>query len=254
MEKHIFLSDTQVPDQNERAIDAVFKFIADYKPDYIHLVGDIVSFDKVSAYTPDPRRHASLESEIEQTKKFLDSLCYHARKYNKKVIIQWFGGNHEQRLIKYLYKNASSLANIIDEEDNDYIISIPHIFELKKRGIKWIEYEAEYTLHGLCIEHGDTVRQKSGHTAHAMLMKRQRSGISGHTHRLAEIWETHSGKESFWIENGCLCNFKFHSPYTRYVDWQNGLTIATYDGKKWWPQLIPIIDNEFMVNGKVYKA
>lgn len=87
-----------------------------------------------------------------------------------------------------------------------------------------------------------------------MLQKRQRSGISGHTHRLAHIMETHSGKESFWIENGCLCNFRFRSPYSRYNDWQNGFTIATYEDGKWHPQIVPIINNEFMVNGKIYRG
>lgn len=254
MEKHIFLSDLQIPDQNDRAIEIVLKFLKDYQPDYIHLVGDIVSFDKVSAYTPDPRNHMSLEGEIELTKKFLDRLAYHAKKANPDVIIQWFSGNHEYRLIKYLFKNASSLANLRDDEDDDFVISIPHIFELKRKGIKHIDYNQEYALHGLCIEHGDTVRQKSGYTAHAMLMKRQRSGISGHTHRLAHIMETHSGKESFWIENGCLCNLKFRSAYTHYADWQVGFSIASYEKGKWYPQIIPIIDNEFMVNGKVYRG
>jgi predicted phosphodiesterase len=222
-EKHIFLSDLQIPDQNEKALEAMYKFILDHKPDFIHLVGDIVSFDGASSYTPDPRAQMSLEGEIELTKKFLDHLCRLARKANPNVIIIWYDGNHEFRLIKYLFKNASALANIKDEDD--YIISIPHIFELKKRGIKHINYEAESTYKGLCIEHGDTVRQKSGYTAHAMLMKRQRSGISGHTHRLAHIMETHSGKESFWIENGCMCNYTFRSPYTKYADWQNGFSI-----------------------------
>lgn len=172
MEKHIFLSDFQIPDQDDTAIELVFKFLKDYQPDYIHLVGDIVSFDKVSSYTPDPRNHVSLESEIEITKKLLDRLAYHARKANPDVTIQWFDGNHEYRLIKYLFRNASSLANIHDHDDDDFIISIPHIFELKHRNIKYIPYQQEYTLHGLCIEHGDTVRQKGGYTAHAMLMKR----------------------------------------------------------------------------------
>lgn len=254
MEKHIFLSDLQIPDQNEKALEAVYKFITDYKPDFVHLVGDIVSFDKASSYTPDPRFHMSLEQEVELTKKWLDRLSYHVRKANKKGQIIWYSGNHEFRMIKYLFRNASALANLKDEDDNDYVISIPHIFELKKRGIKHVDYHEESTYKGLCIEHGDTVRQKSGYTAHAMLMKRQRSGISGHTHRLAHIMETHSGKETFWIENGCLCNYHFHSSYATYVDWQTGFSIANYEKGKWYPQIVPIINNEFFVNGKLYRA
>lgn len=254
MEKHIWLGDLQFPDQNDRAIEAVLKFIADYKPDIIHLLGDIVSFDGVSGYMHDARHHASLESEIAMVKKFLDRLSYHVKKANKNAQIIFHSGNHEERLIKYLYRNASSLANIIDEEDNDYIISIPHIFELKKRGIKHIDYSDEYVYKGLCIEHGDMARQKSGFTAHGMLTKRMRSGISGHTHRLAHIMQTHSNKEYFWIENGCLCNLRFHSPYSRYNDWQQGFSIASYEKGKWYPQIVPIIDNEFYVNGKLYKG
>lgn len=254
MERHIFLSDLQFPDQNERAIELVFKFLADYKPDYIHLVGDIVSFDKVSGYTPDPRHHASLETEIEMTKKFLDRLDHHAKKANPTCQIIWYDGNHEWRLIKFLFKNASSMANLVDDEDDDYIISIPHIFNLKDRNIKHYDYMDETSMHGICIEHGDMVRQKGGYTAHAMLMKRGKSGISGHTHRLAHIMETHSGKESFWIENGCMCNLRFHSPYSRYNDWQQGWSIATYKDGKWYPQIVPIVDNTVLINGKLYRG
>lgn len=254
MEKHIFLSDLQIPDQNDKAVELVLKFIKDYQPDFIHLVGDIVSFDKVSSYTPDPRNHISLESEIALTKKFLDRLSYHVTKANPKAQIIWYDGNHEERIIKYLFKNAAAMANIRDEEDDDYIISIPHILELKKRGIKHHGYKEETTMHGICIEHGDIARQKGGYTGHAMLTKRMKSGISGHTHRLNHIMQTHSSKEYFWIENGCLCNLKFHSPYSRYQDWQNGFSIASYDKGKWYPQIVPIIDDQMFVNGKQYRG
>lgn len=252
--KHVFLSDHQIPDQDDKTIALVNKFILDFKPDKVHIVGDFLNFTKVAKYDQDPFYHKTMQDEIKEGRTILKELVAVSRKANAKTEIVWYEGNHEARLIKYLGKNASALAEITGD-DGEYYISIPSIFGLKKLGVKWIPYMKRHDEHNIEIEHGDRVRQKSGYTAHAMLDKRGKSGISGHTHRLAMIMKTTVDSTRWWIENGCLCKRIFESPYTRDPDWQQGFTVGIYDKqeKTFHPTIVPIFNHAFMYGGKIYE-
>ena len=251
--KHIFLSDYQIPDQDDRSIALVNRFIGDFKPDKVHIVGDFLNFTKVAKYDQDPYYHKTMEDEIQEGRGILKQLVKTVKKANSKAEIIWYEGNHEARLIKYLGKNASALADITGE-DGEYVISIPSLFTLKKLGITWIPYMRRHDEHHIEIEHGDRVRQKGGYTAHAMLDKRGKSGISGHTHRLALVMKTTVDSTKWWIENGCLCKRTFDSPYTRDPDWQQGFSVGIYDTQQriFHPQIIPIFDHTFVYGGKIY--
>ena len=252
-EKHVFLSDFQIPDQNDVALGLVNTFIQDFVPDKIHLVGDILNFTKVAKYDQDPYYHVGMRDEIAIGRKILKELIRVARKANPDTEIIWYEGNHENRLIKYLSRNASALAEITGD-DGEYVNSIPHLFNLKGIGVKWIGYSQRHFEHGIRIEHGNVVRGKAGHTAHAMLDKRGASGFSGHTHRLAMVMRTQGEHQRFWVELGSLCNFEFESPYTTDPDWQNGFAFGHYSSetRQFYPTVVPIVNNTFVANGKLY--
>lgn len=252
MEKHIFLSDFQIPDQDDELIDLVYKFILDYKPDHIHLVGDILNLTKVSKYLQDVYDKVSFWDEIQEGRRVLNQLVKVGRKANPKVKITFFEGNHEERLLKYLASKAPELADL--QDDGDYMLSLRYILKLKDLGIKWVGYKQDYDEHKLIIEHGDRVRNQSAYTAKAMLDSRGEMGISGHTHRLGMHMKTLARRSIWWIENGCLNKLHHHSPYVKYPDWQQGFTIASYIDGDWFPQLIPIVNKKFFVNGKLYRA
>lgn len=254
-EKHLFLSDFQIPDQNDVALELIYKFIEDFVPDKIHLVGDILNFTKVAKYDQDPYYHMGMKEEIDLGRKILKNLVNVARKVNPDTEVIWFEGNHENRLIKYLSRNASALAEITGE-DGEYVNSIPHLFALRKLGVRWVGVNDRHFEHGVRIEHGNVVRSKAGQTAHAMLDKRGASGLSGHTHRLALIMRTQGDQQRFWIELGSLCKFRFDSPYTIDPDWQNGFAFGYYssDTKQFYPTIVPILNNTFVANGKLYGA
>lgn len=156
------------------------------------------------------------------------------------------------RLTKYLGRNANQLADLT--ADDEYIVSIPHLFELKKLGVKWIRGDKVVQRHGVTFFHGAAIRIKSGFSAHANIDKFGTSGFTGHTHRLAHITRTQSRVTKFWVETGCLCNQIPTPSYAVSPDWCQGFAVAEYSPqtRQFYPQVIPIIDHSFVYDGKIF--
>lgn len=254
LEKHLFIGDLHIPDYNVKSLELLFAFIPNLAPDKIHILGDFVNFTKVSKYDADPYYHTSLKDEIDEARKILERLVKTARKANRKAEITWLEGNHELRLIKFLGRHAEQLAELDIEEER--VLSIPHLFGLRKLGVKWIP-TGRVVMEGgdTIIEHGDTARKYAGYTARAMQEKRGSNGISGHCHRMAFYTRNVMGKIFWWIENGCLCNLKPTPAYVLYPDWIQGISVGYYSKKTrtMYPVLIPILSNSFVFNGKLYE-
>lgn len=252
--KHLFISDFQIPDHDMKSILLVIKFIKDFNPDKIHIVGDYLNFTKVAKYDQDPYYHRTMQDEIRIGRKILKLIVDASRKINPESEIIWYEGNHEIRLIKYMSRNADALAEITND-DGEYVLSVQNLFTLKKLGVKWVPYMQRHNEHGVEIEHGDVVRSKGGQTAHAMLDRRGKKGISGHTHRLAFIMRNTIDDGKWWIETGSLCKRIFESPYAKVTDWQQGFTVGIYDKKRktFYPTPVPIFNHSFMFGGKLYE-
>jgi hypothetical protein len=242
--KHLILSDLHVPDHNVRALEAVYKFIPDLKPDKVHLLGDLLNFTEISKYAPDPYYHFTITDEIHEAREILKRIGRLA-----KCEILLYEGNHELRLIKFLGRNAEQLAEL--DLDGERVISLPHLLNLKELGIRWIPDGVEHKEHGVILEHGDICRIKGGYTGHALIDRRATNIIVGHTHKLALISRNQGGVR-FAIESGCLCNLRPTPMYVRHPDWQNGFTVLTYKNGQVYPEVIPIVNNSFYYGGKVY--
>lgn len=245
-EKFLIISDLHVPDQDIKTLALIYKFISFYQPDHIDLLGDFINFTKASKFDQDPYYKTDLADEIEEGRGVLREIA----KVSGKADITWFEGNHEVRLTKYLGRNASALANLTSDEE--FVISIPHLFELKKLGIKWVRGDKIVQRHGITFFHGQAIRIKSGFSAHANIDKFGTSGFTGHTHRLAHITRTQSRNTKFWIETGCLCNPSPTPSYTVSPDWCQGFATAEYIDGQWYPQIVPIINHSFMYEGKLF--
>lgn len=248
--KYLFCSDWHSPFYNKRLLDPFIELIKDLKPDYLELVGDVVDFYSVSKFDQDPKRQLTLEKEKEETNFLLDMLTMAARGANPNVIIEWDEGNHEARLEKYVISTAPKTRGLT--VNGEEVLSIPHIFELKKRNIKWYSSMDDHLIGKFVVEHGSLVKKRSGMTANGMMDLRNSSGISGHTHRLSYVQHSTMGSKDFWIELGCMCDLK--PTYMKNPDWQNGCCVGLYDTDKrqMFPVLIPIYNNHFIYNGKMY--
>ena len=196
-ERIVVIPDTHHPYQDEEAIQKVLKFIKDYKPTKIIMLGDHVDFYALSRFDKDPERITSLQGEIDS----VQSLFKDLRKVFKGDIT-YLEGNHEYRLIKYLMRNPeiSSLKNLN---------TVPALLGLKEYGIKYKKMEI---IHSVIFKHGDIVRRYSGYTARGEFENEGTSGISGHTHRIGSHYHTN--------RNGQPC----------YRDWETQ-TIPTKIGR-----------------------
>ena len=226
------------------------------QPDVIGLVGDIFDFYMISTYSKDPSRILKLQSEIDfiTTKIFkpLRDACPNAQ-------IDFFIGNHEWRLFKYLAMNASGLASLRSLQFNN-------LFELDKYKINLVAKKSflnatkekdlkNYKLYGdklFCLTHGTALAQQ--HAA-AELKKYGVSGASGHVHHYqVQSTRTLHGEQT-WTTMGCMCRMESGEEYIEdLVRWNQGFEIAHLDVKarKVVKEYIHICDGMAVVGGVYY--
>lgn len=255
LERHLFLSDSQAPDHNTQVIEVVKRFMGDFAPDVVHLVGDMVNFTKAGTYSVDQRYDIGLEEEVRIGRALIADLVAAARAANPKAIVNYYEGNHEYRMQRYLARLAPEIRNLTDDKGEPYV-SVPNLFGLDDLGVNWIPYYESSSLGGdVEVEHGDIARSKSGYTAHGMLDRRGSNGFSGHTHKLALVSRNQGGEVKYWVETGSLCNPQPNPKWTKKPDWVNGFAVGIYDKKDdvMHPTAVLMQNNSFAFGGKVYK-
>ena len=236
-ERHLILPDLHCPDHNVQALRSIYKFIDYFQPHYLHLLGDVINMTKLfkAAQVPDERNRklVSAQEEILETRLLLSRLAERVRKFNKKAKIFFYEGNHESRLLRYLYRGrVEEFATL--KVGEEYVLSIPHLLELDKLGIKWLPKGDYYEIKGqFQLLHGEIVRKHAGYSAKEMMDQTLSSGAQGHTHRMGVHCHTYNGRTEVWMELGSLENIPPDPPYvTKYrCNWQTGFGIAIYHKK-----------------------
>jgi len=253
-ERHLFIPDLQIPDENKKAVNLMFDFIGDYKPDKVHIMGDLMNFTRISKFLVLGDSGATVKEELDASRKFLTDLEKKVRHYKPDAEINYLEGNHELRLAKYIARNADEITDVTDT-DGEVLLTVPHLLGLKELGINWISYYEKHKEGDTIIEHGDIARVKAGYTAQGMIDRRGKSGFSVHTHRLAFVTRMIDGEERYWVEAGSLCNLEPTPTYMKQPDWVNGFAIGLYDkGEKiMHPATILIQKGQFVYNDRLYK-
>lgn len=209
----IFLNDIHFPYQDDFTLDNVLKFIADHSPKTIFLNGDIIDFYTLSRFDKDPVRITHLQKDLDALDNFLKKL----RQAVPQATIYYTEGNHEHRLIKYLWSHPEIAAL--------KALQIEELLNLKAHTITWIPQEETFVYHGHIITHGTVVRKGASMSAKGEFEKYGFSGISGHTHR-AGVYSHRNFRGTFqWIENGCLCDM--NPGYVLAPDWQQAISVGT---------------------------
>jgi len=242
-DKIVFIPDTHGPYEDYRALHGIYRFIDDFQPDHVVMMGDHVDFYALSKFDKNPDRIKTLQQEI-------DVLHYHLKELrkvhpdNKKIT--YLRGNHEYRLIKYLWKNPEIMSL-------RRMNSIEGLLELDKFNV---DYKLNMMLHGVLMKHGDLVRKHSGYTAKGEFENEGNSGISGHTHRLAAHYLTNRSGEHAWYEMGHVCNVSAAEYMEGKIpNWQKGFGYMIYNRrhKTWTMVQIPIVNNSFIAMEKTYE-
>lgn len=212
-----------LPDSHGCLIDweatkAALAFIRYYRPVRVFLLGDHVDFSAFSRFEKPPTDAARIRDDVDECRKFLGLV----RESAPEARISYRKGNHEARLERHLWKN-DALAKLMETSDMD----LPHVLWLDRFNVEWISSGTEQVNERLIVKHGHMVRLRAGYTATGELERNGISGISGHTHRLGQIYKRSRMGMLTWVESGCLCQYDPDYMEGQVSDWQHGLSFGT---------------------------
>ncbi len=210
----VVINDLQVPFQDRKALGNVLDFVDDLKPHGIILNGDIVDCYEISDFSKNPLTVASLGQEVAEAGALMARLARHTKRR------MWLGGNHEDRLRRYMWKNAAALARLPGE---DFYTK----FRLRDSGFSWMEYGELFELGKLWVTHGSLISKHSAYTAKLTFEKYGSSTLVGHTHRLGVFYRRDVRGVHAAYENGCLCLLT--PEYDSFPNWQQGFSVVHVD-------------------------
>lgn len=213
METTVVINDLQMPFHDRLVLALILDFISRIDPDRVILNGDIVDCYTISNYATNPMRPEDLEAEIQLAGILMSRLAGVPEKI-------WIGGNHEDRLRRYIWSKARELGHLTS-------LDFPVLFDLEQYGFQWYPYGQHVRLGKLLVTHGSIVRNHSGASGRAHFEKYGVSTLIGHTHRLGIYYKTQLGSPHAAYENGCLCNLE--PEYVSDPDWQQGFCIVRHD-------------------------
>lgn len=242
MKKTAVVSDIHLPYHDPIAVALFMVWLKDFQPDEIILNGDIADMASVSAHG-DQDSALKLESELLEVRQFLSGL----RKQHPKASIVYMEGNHEDRLKRYLKKQAPTLEGMIKFEE---------VVGLKELDIRWLEYGGDTVFFinpRLGVTHGAACGE---HYTTTTLRKYNVSLIVGHNHRpqfttSPTVGEDGQQTRGCW-GGGCLTDVQ-HVPYLKMPSgWTQGWT-AVYSTKDIFSVYpVNMHKHRFVWNGKEY--
>ena len=243
MEKQLVANCIHIPYHDRKALDLFGRFIMTIKPHEIHLLGDIMDCISVSTKFNPPTKDQRVERlsfEMGATRRFLQNLRSLA---GNKCRLYYHGGNHEDRLRRWLDTKGRALCNMISMDSLGF----------KDFNITYYPYDTLVKRGRLGLTHGNLVRKASGATAKAMLEKYGQNILFGHTHRGGAYYQTNGqGTIAAW-ENFCLC--RMDMPYmSGPTNWQQGWSLVYNDNKRRFQVVqVPVIKHRYIWEGVEYK-
>lgn len=128
-------------------------------------------------------------------------------------------GNHEERLTRYVMKNAPALFGLPE-------VTLPHLLKLGDAGVSWVGDRRVIQLGKLCVIHGHEYGGGGGISPAGWLYRKAGYvAMCGHFHRTdmhggADI----RGKQRAAWTTGCACHL--HPRYQPLNNWNQGFAIV----------------------------
>ena len=240
IERIVILPDVHLTTKIPKPYQLTKKFIKDYKPTEIILLGDFMEVSSLSGYDLSKRRKIEgqrFEKEValaEHELDILSDLC---------PVVTYLEGNHEDRVERYLD----------DHPELEGMVELPKRLKLAEKGITWhktnklVKRGKLYFTHG--VYYGKYFAKKTVDEYGCSI-------VVGHAHRhqIATIYPKMQKYPMMCFALGCLGDtdpeYKKNAP-TGHV---NQLAIVEIDSRTGLFNLYPItiIRNTFIYNGKKY--
>ncbi len=245
----VVVNDLHIPYQDKRCLKLVNGFIGDLKPHNIIINGDLIDFAPVGPFIKRPMMPKDIDQDIKTARNLWD----HWKEISPDSNIVWIGGNHEDWVRKFIWKNSLDLAPLGKRLGLalDYL-SIPELFGLADFDIEWIPYAKGISLGKLYVTHG----QYTGiYACKKHLDVYKRSNLHGHTHGLQSWYGSRMGRNALpeplgAFSNGCLCTMNPDYILGYPLNWTHGFSVVIHDSQGMFSvQQIPIINRKFFFYG-----
>ena len=238
----LVLPDLHVPYHDKNALNIAIGYGKAVNPDIVLLQGDLVDFYQVSSWLKDPKKR-DFAWEIEQCIEVIDHITNNFPNA-KKVLLE---GNHEHRLLRFLWQKASQLCGL-------KAMDVGELLKLQDRGWEYVinrerlmAGEDVFKVGKLRFIHGHEVRTGWGavNLARMYYMKTTVNIVVAHHHQTQEYLtrKLNNQHEGAWVLGG-LCDL---SPdYLPSNNWNHGFAIVRFDSDGDFA-----IENKKIINGKI---
>lgn len=170
----LILNDLHIPHQDDETVEKALSEAHKRGVAGILLNGDILDSAEISTHMPH-RDRESYKNEILMAREFLSEV----RKHFPKARIVYKSGNHEDRLDRYVIKNAEALDGLDG-------VNLPAFLEMEKRSIEWVQDKRTVRLGKLNVFHGHEFNGGGGTNVARWLMLKTGGGTvacCGHFHK-----------------------------------------------------------------------
>lgn len=243
--KWFIVPDVHIPRHDKRKWGLTKKIIREWQPDTLSLIGDFDDAEGPSRWAKDTTEE--VEQRLALVTRDVNAELAELRNMLPNSRITWHLGNHEQRWMDYVKKNAKVLDGwfswdkIYDIEEND--------IEIYEYGAPPVKMYGGYHLH-----HGSVTTKHTGQSAKGEMDNYGVSGISGHTHRAGSYAKTDMTGTKFWLEIGHLADVK-QMDYVVVPNWQHAFAYAYVDqqSNRVYPFISYFQGNSVVFEGSLYK-
>ena len=231
----VFLSDQHCPFIDEDLHQLVCQWLRDEKPARIYLLGDLLDFDSISRWQPNPEHTSSVQSCVDSAYSVLRAY----REAAPDAEMMLLAGNHEDRLRNSIIKHLGALYGLRQADDGAEVFSLEHLLRLDELHIQFVKSEAGSYDHASirCTDelqaiHGWISRKGSGASAAATLEHMRVSTVCGHHHRAGLHFKTewtidNEPRTLVAAETPTLAQITDGLSHAPRPDWQQGFTTAT---------------------------
>jgi len=221
----VVLADIHCPYQTKDVLSLTIEYCKTLNPKTVVVNGDLVDFYKVSYWRNDPQR-MRFPDEIVECRKMVERISK-AFPNARKILLE---GNHEMRLMNYLWSNAPELYGLDS-------LTIPELLHLNRWGWEYIvnrdklnQIKPSFKIGNIHILHGHEVRVGSGavNLARLYYQKTLVNVLVAHHHQTQEylVKKLDHSNEGGWVM-GCLCPLS--AEYMAVTNWNHGFTVLYYD-------------------------
>jgi hypothetical protein len=239
----VALPDTHIPFHID--LHPIFRFIEDFKPDKIVILGDAHDWTSVCHWIADQSRHLDGGILKDNYRELHTALLDPLNKIRGKAEIIYILGNHEDWLIR---------ASFLDPNGRGYW-ELEKNIDLKKYNMQIVQVNKSYRVNdNLSLIHG-TYCNLYHARKHAEVY--HQSVLYGHVHDIqSHVLVSPIDVDKFYkgASIGCLCNLNPHYMRNRPNRWVNGFNYIYADEKDGSFQdfQVVIVKNKFWANGKKY--